>query len=111
MANRFDIELHPQDVRWAAAEGVSQDVIAAVLLLHERSVDEIASQLGGPELEQVIMLPRLSAMKLDGGANNPNDSWAGATADELRAEINRRLTVLQEAGIIELQVIGAPEAR
>jgi hypothetical protein len=55
--------------------------------------------------------PRLSAMKLDGGANNPNDSWAGATADELRAEINRRLTVLQEAGIIELQVIGAPEVQ
>jgi hypothetical protein len=38
-------------------------------------------------------------------------SWDGATADELRAEINRRLTVLQEAGIIELQVIEAPEER
>jgi hypothetical protein len=29
-------------VRWAAAEGVSETVIAAVLLLHERSVEEIA---------------------------------------------------------------------
>jgi hypothetical protein len=26
---------------WAAAEGVSETVIAAVLLLHERGVDEI----------------------------------------------------------------------
>ena len=29
-----------QDVRWAAAEGVSENVTAAVLLLHERSVNE-----------------------------------------------------------------------
>src|ERR1700759_545398 len=65
MANRFDIELHPKDVRWAAAEGVSEDVIAAVLLLHERSVDEIAPQLTATELGQGIVLvgrsPRLYA--------------------------------------------------
>jgi hypothetical protein len=65
MTNRFRFELHPQDIRWAAAEGVSQDVIAAVLLLHERSVDEIAPQLSAVELEQVIVLvgrsPRLYA--------------------------------------------------
>jgi hypothetical protein len=30
------------DVRWAAAEGVSETIVAAVLLLHERSVDETA---------------------------------------------------------------------
>ena len=52
-------------MRWAAAEGVSQDVIAATLLLHERSVDEIAPQLSATELEQVIKLvgrsPRLYA--------------------------------------------------
>jgi hypothetical protein len=41
-------------VRWAAAEGVSETVIAAVLLLHERNVDEIASKLRPDELEQVI---------------------------------------------------------
>jgi hypothetical protein len=34
-----------------------------------------------------------------------------ATADELRAEINRRLTVLQKAGIIELQPLPAPEVQ
>jgi hypothetical protein len=45
MANRFGVLLHPDDVRWAAAEGVSETVIAAVLLLHERSVDEIAALL------------------------------------------------------------------
>ena len=63
--SRFGFELHPQDIRWAAAEGVSQDVIAAVLLLHERSVDDIAPQLNAVELEQVIMIvgrsPRLYA--------------------------------------------------
>jgi hypothetical protein len=65
MTNRFGFELHPQDIRWAAAEGVSQDVIAAVLLLHEHSVDEIAPQLSAVELEQTIVLvgrsPRLYA--------------------------------------------------
>jgi hypothetical protein len=65
MPNRFGVELHPKDVRWASAEGVSQDVIAAVLLLHERSVDEIAPQLTAAELEQTIVLvgrsPRLYA--------------------------------------------------
>src|ERR1700722_3134092 len=65
MTNRFGVELHPKDVRWAAAEGVGQDVIAAVLLLHERSVDEIAPQLTATELEQTIVLvgrsPRLYA--------------------------------------------------
>jgi hypothetical protein len=55
--------------------------------------------------------PRLSAVKVAGEPNNPDDSWDGATADELRAEINRRLTVLQEAGIIELQVIEASEVQ
>ena len=41
----LEFELHSESVRWAAAEGVSETVIAAVLLLHERSVDEIASKL------------------------------------------------------------------
>ena len=56
MANRFGVLLHPDDVRWAAAEGVSEAVIAAVLLLHERSVKEIAAELSAAELEQVINL-------------------------------------------------------
>ena len=56
MTNCFDIRLHPDDVCWAAAEGVSEDVIAAVLLLHERRVDEIVPSLSAAELEQVIVL-------------------------------------------------------
>ena len=63
MANRFGVLLHPDDVRWAATEGVSETVIAAALLLHERSVDEIVPKLSAAELEQVIVLvgrnPRL----------------------------------------------------
>jgi hypothetical protein len=51
MSNRFGVELNPKDVRWAAAEGVSEDVIAAVLLLHERSIDDIA-MLSAAELGQ-----------------------------------------------------------
>jgi hypothetical protein len=63
MTNRFGLDLHPKEVRWADAEGVSEDVIAAVLLLHDRSVDQIAPQLCAAELEHVINLvdrnPRL----------------------------------------------------
>jgi hypothetical protein len=63
MTNRFGFDLYPKEVRWAAAEGVSEDVIAAVLLLHERSVEEIVPQLSPSELEKVIELvgrsPRL----------------------------------------------------
>ena len=42
---RFGVVLHPSYVRWAADESVSETVIAAVLLLHERSVDEMVPQL------------------------------------------------------------------
>ena len=56
MANRFGVLLHPDDVCWAAAEGVSETVIAAVLLLHERSVKEIAAELSAAELDQAIKL-------------------------------------------------------
>ena len=63
MTNRFAFDLHPKELRWAAAEGVSEDVIAATLLLHDRSGDEIAPQLSAVELGQVIVLvgrnPRL----------------------------------------------------
>jgi hypothetical protein len=63
MRNRFGVALHPDSVRWAAAEGVTEDVIAAVLLLHERCVEEIVPQLSPLELEKVIELvgrsPRL----------------------------------------------------
>ena len=64
MTNRFGVLLHPDDVRWAAAEGVSETVIAAVLLLHERSVDEIVLKLSAAELEQLIELVGRSPTRL-----------------------------------------------
>src|SRR2546430_16104589 len=54
--NRFNVLLYPDDMHWAAAEGVSEDIIAAVLLLHQRRVDEIVPKLSAAELEQVIVL-------------------------------------------------------
>jgi hypothetical protein len=57
MSNPYGVTLDPAATRWAAAENVSETVIAAVLLLHERSVEEILAKLGAVvELEQVIKL-------------------------------------------------------
>jgi hypothetical protein len=52
---------------------------------------------------------RLSAVKVAGGGSNPVHFKDDATAEELRAEIERRLNVLQDAGIIELKPLPAPE--
>ena len=52
MTTRFGFDLHPKDARWAAAESVNEDVIAAVLLLHKRPVDEIAPKLSPAELRR-----------------------------------------------------------
>ena len=51
---------------------------------------------------------RLSAVKLAGDPNNPARFKDDATADELRAELMRRLIVLQEAGAIDLQALPVP---
>ena len=53
-------------------------------------------------------MPRLSAVKLAGGPNNPRFK-EDATADELRAEIMRRLGVLTEAGVIDLTALPTPK--
>ena len=45
MSNLFGIALDQPSLRWAAAGGVSETVIAAVSLLHQRSVEEIAGKL------------------------------------------------------------------
>ena len=52
---------------------------------------------------------RLSAVKLAGDPNNPARFKDDATADELRAEVMRRLMVLQEAGAIDLQALPVPK--
>jgi hypothetical protein len=52
---------------------------------------------------------RLSAVKLAGDPNNPVRFNDNATADELRAEIMRRLEILTSAGLIDLQALPAPD--
>jgi hypothetical protein len=96
MSNHFDLLLHPDDVRWAAAEGVTETVIAAVLMLHERSVDEIVPKLSTAELEQVIKLvgrsPRvyppgtLDALKQRRALISPEPPQRESTRTEVAAE-------------------------
>jgi hypothetical protein len=52
---------------------------------------------------------RLSAMKLAGDPNNPARFKDDATADELRAEIMKRLKILVSAGLIDLKALPAPD--
>src|ERR1700738_2924630 len=51
----------------------------------------------------------VSAVKLAGDPNNPARFKDDATADELRAEVMRRLMILQEAGAIDLQALPVPK--
>ena len=51
---------------------------------------------------------RLSAVKLAGDQNNPLPFRDDATADELRAELMKRLEILTSAGLIDLQALPAP---
>jgi len=52
---------------------------------------------------------KLSAVKLAGDPNNPDRFKDDATADELRAEIIKRLTALSEAGVLDLTAVPVPE--
>ena len=56
MSNRFGIELDQALLRWAAAEDMTETVIAAVSLLHERSVEEVAGKLTTAEIADVTRL-------------------------------------------------------
>ena len=56
MTNPYGITLDQASIRWTAAEGVSETITTAVLLLHERSVDEVAAKLGPDELAYVVNL-------------------------------------------------------
>jgi hypothetical protein len=51
---------------------------------------------------------RLSAVKLAGDPNNPVRFKDDATAEELRAEIMRRIAELRDAGIIDLTALPPP---
>jgi hypothetical protein len=48
-------------------------------------------------------------MKLAGDPNNPVRFNDNATADELRAEIMKRLRILVSAGLIDLKALPAPK--
>ena len=54
VGNPYGITLDDASLRWAAAEGVSESVIAAICLLDEKSVGEIVARLTTAELEQVF---------------------------------------------------------
>ena len=54
--NAFGFVLDDASLRRAAVEGVPETVIAAIYLLHERSVGEVAAKLTPDELEHVIRL-------------------------------------------------------
>jgi hypothetical protein len=54
MANAYGMTLDDHLLRWAAAEGVPETVIAAICLLEHRSVDETVAKLSPAELEQVV---------------------------------------------------------
>ena len=56
MSNAFGFVRDDASVRRAAVEGVPETVIAAIYLLHERSVDEVESKLTPSELGHVIRL-------------------------------------------------------
>ena len=52
---------------------------------------------------------RLSAVKLAGDPNNPARFKDDATADELRAELMKRVKILVSAGLIDLKALPAPD--
>ena len=54
---------------------------------------------------------RLSAVKLAGDPNNPVQFKDDATADEVLADIMRRIGELAEAGVIDLAALPSPKRR
>ena len=48
-------------------------------------------------------------MKVAGDPNNPVRFKDDATADELRAELMKRLEILTSAGLIDLEALPAPK--
>jgi hypothetical protein len=81
MANPYGITLDDASLRWAAAEGVSEAVIAAICLLPERSVDKIVAKLSPVELERVIKIVGRSPR-----------GYAPGAYDALKGERHRRST-------------------
>jgi protein-disulfide isomerase-like protein with CxxC motif len=54
---------------------------------------------------------RLSAVKLADNSNNPLRVWDNATADELRAEIMRHLSILTEKEVLDFEALRPSKRR
>ena len=79
------VVLDDASLRWAAAESVSETVIAAICLLETRSVDEIVATLTPAELEQVHQdrraeSERLSSRSIRGPQGSPTHAVTEAAA-------------------------------
>jgi hypothetical protein len=61
------------------------------------------------QLAALTASSRLTAVKIAGDPNSPLRFRDDATADELRAEIMKRIATLQDAGLIDLQALPAPD--
>ena len=100
MANPYRITLDDASLRWAAAEGVPESVIAAVFLLDEKSVDEIVARLTTAELEQVIKIV----------GRSPRGYAPGAYA-ALKEQLQRRSVQKSAACASPAEGPNAPTAR
>ena len=87
--NLFGIALDQASLRWAAAEGVTETVIAAVSLLQERSVEEITGKLTPAELADVTRLVSRCPSCYPPGAYDALKAWRNAASAELDPHTER----------------------
>jgi hypothetical protein len=83
--NPYGIQLDDEARRWATAENVPESVIAAICLLHEKSVDQIVARLTTAELEQVIKIAGRSPQIYPPGA------YVALKEERLRRSMQRSL--------------------
>ena len=89
MTNPYGVVLDDESLRWAAAESVSEAVIAAICLLETRGVEEIVAKLTSAELEQVIkIVGRLSEVLSARGVRRPQGSTHAVTHAAARWRIS-----------------------
>jgi hypothetical protein len=81
MSNLFGIALDQAWLRWAAAEGVTETAIAAVSLLHERSVEEVAGKLTTAEIADVTRLVSRCPSCYPPGAYEAPKAWRNVAAE------------------------------
>jgi hypothetical protein len=110
---------HEQDFLDSLAmmeEGMRHFYVRAIAAKQTKQPDEVidAAMIQAVQIAEKIAPyrhARLSAVKLAGDPNNPARFKDDATADELRAEVMRRLGILAEAGVIDLQALPVPKRK